>query len=208
MADYLIRNFKILSFLVAALVLVVAIDAWAGQKHKNQKEPDNASQPVPALPVSATAQIENDIGEMLGAFQIGNTELMHKHYADNATFVNGDYAPLVFGWQNYVAQYEQARTSFQGMQLNRRNTYIFAEGNIAWASYQWEFGSFVNGKPYSAVGQTTLIFKKVGDNWLIVHNHTSQICPVCASGPQSAGQQAPTSQAPAQNSPASAPPKP
>jgi ketosteroid isomerase-like protein len=183
----------------------VTCGASAGQKHKNQKDSDNASQPLPAMPVPATSQIENDIGEMLGAFQIGNTELMHKHYADNATFVNGDYAPLVFGWQNYVTQYEQARTAFQGMQLNRRNTYIFTEGDIAWASYQWEFGSFVNGKPYSAVGQTTLIFKKVGDNWLIVHNHTSQICPVCASGSQ---QQTSVPQTPTQNQPGAAPSKP
>lgn len=205
MAYHVIRNVRFRCFFAAALALIMPFGTWPGQKHKNQKESDNASQSLPAMPVSATAQIENDIGEMLGAFQIGNTELMHKHYADNATFVNGDYAPLVFGWQNYVAQYEQARTSFQGMQLNRRNTYIFAEGNIAWASYQWEFASFVNGKPYSAVGQTTLIFKKVGDNWLIVHNHTSQICPVCASGPQGAGQQTPAPQP--QNPPAFAPPK-
>jgi ketosteroid isomerase-like protein len=190
------------------MTLAMTCGAQAGQKHKNQKESDNASQPVPTLPLPATSQIENDIGEMLGAFQIGNTELMHKHYADNATFVNGDYAPLVFGWQSYVTQYEQARTSFQGMQLNRRNTYIFTEENIAWASYQWEFLSLVNGKSYSAVGQTTLIFKKVGDNWLIVHNHTSQICPVCTSNPQGVGQQNPTSQPPAQNPPTSAPPKP
>jgi len=203
MAHSMIKNVSLRCFFAAALAFVMALGAWAGQKNKNQKTSDNASQPLPAMPIPATAQIENDIGEMLGAFQIGNAELMHKHYADNVTFVNGDYGPLVFGWQNYVAQYEQVRASFQGMQLIRRNTYIFTEGNIAWASYQWEFGSLVNGKPYSAVGQTTLILKKVGDNWLIVHNHTSQICPVCATGPQAAGQQTPT-----RNPPAAAPTKP
>ena len=35
----------------------------------------------------------------------------------------------------------------------------------------------LNGKPFSARGQTTLMLNKVGDNWLIVHNHTAQICP-------------------------------
>ena len=207
MAHNMIKVAGFRSCLAAMMMLVLTCGALAGQKHKNQKEPDNASQPPPALPVPDTAQIENDIGEMLGGFQIGNAELMHKHYADNATFVNGDYGPLVFGWQNYLIQYEQARNSFQGMQVVRRNTYIFTEGNFAWASYQWEFSSLVNGKPYSAVGQTTLIFKKVGDNWLIVHNHTAPICPVCPAGQEPAAQPTPSAQAPGQNTP-SAPAKP
>jgi ketosteroid isomerase-like protein len=63
------------------------------------------------------------------------------------------------------------------MQLIRRNTSIFVHADVSWVSYQWEFDSTFNGKPFSARGQTTLVLNKVGDNWLIVHNHTSEICP-------------------------------
>jgi ketosteroid isomerase-like protein len=85
------------------------------------------------------------------------------------------------------------------MQLIRRNTYIFTHGDVAWATYQWEFASSLNGKPVNARGQTTLVFNRVGDRWLIVHNHTSQLCDTAAA------EQAPQ---PPQNPPASGPPKP
>jgi ketosteroid isomerase-like protein len=90
--------------------------------------------------------------------------------------VSGDWSPAVIGWQNYVPLYQKQRAAFQGVQLIRRNTLIFAREDFAWATYQWEFDSMMaNGQPYQAFGQTTLVFNKVGADWLIVHNHTSQV---------------------------------
>jgi ketosteroid isomerase-like protein len=146
---------------------------------------------LPAIPNSVSDQIDHDIGEMLGAFQVGNIEAMHKYYADNATFVSGSYEPPVVGWNNYVALYEKQKAGFQGMQLIRRNTFIFVHQDISWASYQWQFDSIFNGRSFTAQGQTTLVLSKVGDNWLIVHNHTSQICPGPAQGAPSQQQPPP-----------------
>jgi ketosteroid isomerase-like protein len=166
----------------ALLILSLCSSAPAGQKNKKPKDAGDTTQnPVPLPPRALSDEIDQDIGEMLAAFQVGNTEMMHKYYADNATFVSGAYEPPVVGWQNYAPLYDRQRAAFQGMQLVRRNTFIFSNGNAAWATYEWEFDSLLNGQPYSARGQTTLIFNKVGANWLIVHNHTSQICPQAAS---------------------------
>jgi ketosteroid isomerase-like protein len=89
--------------------------------------------------------------------------------------------------------------------LIRRNTYVFVHGDVAWASYQWEFLSSYQNKPYSARGQTTLVLQKTADNnWLIVHNHTSQICDMVPEQPQQASQPQPAPQ----NPPAAAPAKP
>jgi len=119
--------------------------------------------------------------------------------------VRGTYEPILVGWPNYLAAYQQQRGAFQGMQLIRRNTTIFNHGDMAWAAYQWEFLSVVEGKPFNARGHTTLVLMKVGDNWLIVHNHTSQICEAAQWQPLPAVQ---TGQPPAQAPPATAPPKP
>lgn len=174
-------------FMAVVLVFAASAGAWGGQKKKKSKASEASDQPLPALPMPVSDQIDRDIGEMLGAFQIGNVEMMHKYYSDNATFVSGEYEPPVVGWQNYAPLYQRQVAVFQGMQLIRRNTYIFTHGDVAWASYQWEFDSSLNGQPYTARGQTTLVLNKVGDNWLIVHNHTSQICPICAAtGPAGA----------------------
>jgi ketosteroid isomerase-like protein len=159
-----------------AVALFVGPGVWGQKKTAKQPKPPLEGQPMPAVPMPAADQIDNDIGEMLGAFQVGDLEAMHKHYADNATFVSGAYEPPIIGWQNYAAGYEHQRAAFQGMQLIRRNTIVFPHGDIAWASYQWEFFGNYNDKPYSARGQTTLVLNKVNDKWLIVHNHTSQIC--------------------------------
>lgn len=166
------------AYLAAILIFATAASATSGQKNKkSSKDASTSDQPVPLPPKPDTEQIEQDIGEMLGAFQIGDVEMMHKYYADNVTFVSGDYAPPIVGWQNYAALYQRERSAFQGMQLIRRNTLIITHGDVAWAMYQWEFDSSLNGQPYQLRGQTTLIFNKVGANWLIVHNHTSGIYP-------------------------------
>ena len=167
-----------------------AADKQKNKKNKESKDPSAADQPaaMPALP--DTEQIDRAIGEMLGGFQIGDLETMHKHYADNVTFVSGDYAPPVVGWQNYATLYERQKAAFQGMQVVRRNTLIITHADFAWATYQWEFDSSLNGKPYSLRGQTTLIFNKVNGNWLIVHNHTAGIYP--QSTPSTAQQPTPS----------------
>jgi len=179
------RNFSHLRgcacVLAAALLLALAPNG-AAQKNKKDKS-NNAANPgdtsaLAALentPKAEADKINDDIGEMLGAFQIGNVEVMHKHYSDNCTFVQSTYDPPILGWQNYLAAYEREKASFQGMQLIRRNTNIFVHGDVAWASYQWEFDGMWEGRPYATRGQTTLVLTKANGDWLIVHNHTSQV---------------------------------
>jgi len=184
--------------LAAALVLAFS-PGGAGQKNKKQKSSDasnsNDSSLLPGqadTPRAESDKINDDIGEMLGAFQIGDTELMHKHYSDDCTFVQSTYDPPVIGWQNYLALYNQEKAAFQGMQLIRRNTDIFVHGDVAWAAYQWEFDSTWQGRPYITRGQTTLVFTKVNGNWLIVHNHTNEV--IAEPKQQTAEQTAPQAQ--------------
>lgn len=182
----------------ALLAFAVAGGAGADQKKKPSKQPDQSAPAQPAPSLSPEEQIDHNISEMLAGFQLGDAEMMHKYYAENATWVRGTYDPPVSGWQNYVALYNQQRAGFQGIQLIRRNTFIFTHGDVAWACYQWEFSSRYNGQTLGAQGQTTLVFNKVGDSWLIVHNHTSQAYPP-ATQAQPAPAQAPA-QAPAPDS--------
>ena len=165
--------------LAAIVMFAMGTSAASGQKNKKSNNKDAAPPDQSAQPPIGTDndQVETDIGEMLGAFQIGDVEMMHKYYSDNVTFVSGDYAPPIVGWQEYAALYAKQRAAFQGMQIIRRNTLIVTRGDFAWATYQWEFDSSVNGQPYQLRGHTTLIFNKVGAKWFIVHNHTSGIYP-------------------------------
>jgi ketosteroid isomerase-like protein len=179
--------------LAAFLVLAISSNALAGPQNNKKskiKYNDQTDPNAPPMPAGSDAdQIDRTIGEMLAAFEIGKAEMMHKYYADNVTFVSGAWEPPIVGWQNYVPLYERQWASFQGIQLIRRNTIVFPHGDVAWAMYQWEFDAMLNDKPYSMHGQTTLVLNKIGGNWLIVHNHTSQIPDTPAAAP-AAGQQA------------------
>lgn len=153
--------------------LSVSAPAWAAQQ-KQKKQMNGASGEVFA---SVADEINHDIGEMLGAWQVGDVEAMHSYYADDATWVSGAFAPPIAGWQNYLPTYLQQRKGFTGIQLITRNVNVFHYQDAAWACYQWEFIGLYQGKTFNARGQTTLVFVKQGSRWLIVHNHTSQLCP-------------------------------
>ncbi|HEX4001743.1 MAG TPA: nuclear transport factor 2 family protein [Candidatus Acidoferrales bacterium] len=176
------RRFLVLRGCACVAAAALMLSVWpseAGQK--NKKNNSNASNdsslvlPLPNTPQVESNTINEDIGEMLGAFQIGNDELMHKYYSDDCTFVQSTYDPPVIGWQKYAALYDREKAAFQGMQLIRRNTDIFVHGDVAWASYQWEFDGMAEGRPFTTRGQTTLVLTKANGNWLIVHNHTNEV---------------------------------
>jgi ketosteroid isomerase-like protein len=183
----------------AALITILFFSSAAAAQKKKKDAPLDTS-PMPAMPMPVPDRIDTNIGEMLGAFQAGNIEAMHKYYSDAVVFVRAAYEPPVVGWQNYAALEQQQRAAFPGgISLIRKNTSIYYRGEVAWASYQWQFDATYMGRPYTARGQTTLVLTKEGDNWLIVHNHTSQICDASMCGEQN---QAPQPQPAPQNTPA------
>lgn len=160
-------------FLLGLIVLLAAMAAWSGQRKSKEKKDEKVATEF-RLPDAD--EINREISEMLGAWQVGDVNSLHNHYADDVSVVSGAYEPPLMGWQNYLAAYQRQRERLGPVRLDRRNTFVNVKGNIAWASYQWEFVATVDGRPTSARGQTTLVLERRGDRWLIVHNHTSEIC--------------------------------
>jgi ketosteroid isomerase-like protein len=176
---------RVVLLVVLAFSFVSGTSGQDSKKQKKQKQ-DTSDNPMPMPPVPTADQLDNNIGEMLGAWQVGDVDAMHKYYADDATFTSGAFEPPIVGFQNYVNAYQKARANFEGTQLIRRNSVIFFRTDFAWATYQWELMATVGGQPFNARGQTTLVFGKTGDKWLIVHNHTSQVCDTNAPAPAAA----------------------
>jgi len=163
------------SFLIVlALSLALASSAFA-QKDKKKKKDDTPPTPNPMLSLSQEQQIDYMISELLGAWQVGDIEKLHSHYAEEVSVVNGSWAPPVVGWTNYLASYQLQRARTQQVRLDRLNTLVRVNGDFAWASYQWDFSGVVDGTPTTAEGQTTLVLEKRGDKWVVVHNHTSLV---------------------------------
>ncbi len=165
------RGFSL--FLVLGLSLALATAASAQKKKKNDTPPPAPTDNTAGMPDEQ--RIDYLISEMLGAWQVGDIDKLHKCIADDVSVVNGFWAPPVIGWENYLAEYKSQRARTQQVRLDRTNTYIRLAGKFAWASYQWDFSAVVDGQPSAAQGQTTLVFEKRGDVWVVVHNHTSLV---------------------------------
>jgi ketosteroid isomerase-like protein len=174
LGSWLLRSASLLFVLCLCLALATAA---AAQKDKKKKKDDA---PLPAtpgnvIPLPDEQKIDYEISEMLGAWQVGDVDKLHKNIADDVVVVNGNWAPPVIGWDNYLTSYKMQRARAQQARLERTNTLIRVSGSIAWASYQWDFSAVVDGQPTTAQGQTTLVLQKRGDVWLVVHNHTSLV---------------------------------
>jgi ketosteroid isomerase-like protein len=166
-------------FLVSLVfTLLAAWPAAAGQKQKQQNQKDSAQKDdTPLIPQTDEQAVDTDITEMLGAWQIGDVDMLRKYYADNVLVVSGLWEPPLIGLDKYIQAYQRQRARMQGPQLNRSNTFIRVEGTIAWAVYQWTFTGVVDGQPTGYRGHTTLVFEKRNGRWLIITNHTSLAIP-------------------------------
>jgi ketosteroid isomerase-like protein len=158
-----------------AIFLLTASPVLAQKKKKKDSNPPAETHTM--IPMPDEQQIDYNISAMLGAWQVGDIDRLHQAYADDVVFVSGVWAPPVFGWSNYLPIYQQQRARMQQVRLDRVNTYIKVSGAVGWACYQWDFAGTVDGKPTTTRGQTTLVFEKRSDRWLIVHNHTSESQP-------------------------------
>jgi ketosteroid isomerase-like protein len=180
----------------AGVLLLLALSlASAGTAAAQKKKKGDDSQPTPPASVTNAIpddqRIDNTISEMLGAWQVGDTEKLHKYLADDVSVVAGTWTPPAVGWADYLAAYQAQRARIQQVRLDRSNTLIRIApgGTVAWACYQWDFSAVVDGTPSAAEGQTTLILEKRGDAWIIVHNHTSLVQASQPSGPATAAPQ-------------------
>jgi uncharacterized protein (TIGR02246 family) len=179
--------------LMVGLLFVCAAQTDAQQKDKKKKKDaaplvdNNSANPI--VPLSDEQQIDYMISEVLGAWQIGDSERMHKDYTEDVSVVNGGYAPPILGWANYETLYKQQRAKMQQVRMDRSNTYIKVNGTTAWACFQWDFTGVIEGNASSARGQTTYIFVKRDNHWLIAHDHTSI---VQSAQPQTPGGTLPT----------------
>jgi ketosteroid isomerase-like protein len=164
--------------LAAAGMLVLAVSLWgsgAAAQKKNKKDKQAAQPADVQAPLPDPKAIDLLISQMLGAWQIGDVDMMHKYYADDLTSVSGEFEPPLLGWDNYVKAYQAQRARTQGVRMDRVNTYTKVMGDTAWSTYQWQFSGLVDGKAASALGHTTLALEKRNGAWLIVMNHTSEV---------------------------------
>ncbi len=162
--------------LAALALLVVAAPASAQKKDKNKNAPASADPGAEfraAMQRPDTQAIDQAIGEALGYWQIGDTDSLHKYYADDVVVVSGAWEPPVIGWDNFLKSYQAQRAQVSGARIDRSNTLIKVNGNSAWATYQFIYVAQTQGKVVQFRGHTSLFLTKQADRWVISLNHSS-----------------------------------
>jgi ketosteroid isomerase-like protein len=159
-----LRTFALLA---ATFLLAIAAPTHA-QKTKIKQVPE-----PPGPPVAENHVVDLAIAQMLSAWERGETEKMHKFYADDVLVVSEAWQPPIYTWANYLPAYQSQHSRMFAIHLERTNTVIRVKENSAWATYQWELTTTVDGNKINARGDTTLVFEKRDGNWLIVLNHTA-----------------------------------
>ena len=172
---YVIRV-RIWIVLGIALMAAVPANAQKKDKDKNKNAPaatDAAEEFKSAMRTPDSQAVDQAIGEALGYWQIGDSDSLHKYYADDVVMVSGAWEPPVIGWDSFLKAYQAQRAQVNGARMDRSNTLIEVNGNSAWATYQFLYAAQSEGKVVQFRGHTTLFLVKQGDRWLITLNHSS-----------------------------------
>lgn len=167
-----------LRFLVlATLALTIAVVPASAQNQKKNKNknalPDSSADTKLILPAPDSDAIDKAIGEAMGYWQIGDTDSLHKYYADDVVLISGAWEPPIMGWDNFLKAYRAQREHVTGARMDRSNTLIKVNGNSAWATYQFNYSAQSQGQVVTYRGHTTLMLAKQGDKWLITLDHSS-----------------------------------
>src|SRR5260370_14989102 len=126
------RAHKRVCGLLGAALCLKGISPAAAQKEKKKKLDNTALADSAKLLSSMTdeQQIDYTLSDLLGAWQLGDIEKLHKDYADDVSIVNGSWAPPILGWTNYLAVYQQQRARIQHVRMDRTNTYIKVSASV------------------------------------------------------------------------------
>src|SRR5258708_4498034 len=104
--------YKVILLLLVSALSLTCVSPAAAQKEKKKKKTDPAPSTDSSkmlIPLTDEQQIDYTLSEMLGAWQLGDIEKLHKDYADDVAIVNGSRAPPMLGWNHYLAVYQQQR---------------------------------------------------------------------------------------------------
>jgi ketosteroid isomerase-like protein len=97
--------------------------------------------------------------------------------SDRILFFNNNGSATI-GWHNMKANRESLYAKTKSVSLEVTGLRVEMLGKTAaYATCKWKQSQEFDGKPESASGRMTLVFKLIGKDWKVVHLHTSPDSP-------------------------------
>jgi len=152
---------------IAAALLLFSISAAA----QSEKRTEGTAKPAqPALDFKAHMQ------KIMDAWSTLDPSNAAPFYSQEKGNVFYDIAPLKYtGWAAYEEGVKKILADYSTLKLTvRKDSRVRPHGNLAWGTATWHGDAVMkNGAKESLDGRWTVIFQKVGDDWLIIHEHVS-----------------------------------
>jgi ketosteroid isomerase-like protein len=123
-------------------------------------------------PEADTTVVRQAIAAVANAFETGDLTVLDSIYADNVTIYEGGNAWQ--GWRRYRDEHLIVEIeSLTDRRLQFENIEVRLAGTTAWSTYSFTLTALHGGTPIRADGVATMVFRKLGGGWRIVHSHTS-----------------------------------
>jgi ketosteroid isomerase-like protein len=154
------------SFIYISLLIALSAGSIFGQKAA-------AGTPDPAKEVKAAFDTLID-----GIRQADAAKVMSVYEkSDRILFFNNNGTATI-GWDNMKANRESLYAKTKSVRLEVSGLRVEMLGKTAaYATCKWKQSQEFDGKPESASGRMTLVFKLIGKDWKVVHLHTSPDSP-------------------------------
>jgi len=150
------------------IILAFAVPALSQQAQ-------NASERAVALAKQKEAEVTKAFETLIEGIKQADVEkVMSVYHKDDRTLFFNYNGTATIGWQN---MYDNRKSSY----AKRANTSLETTGvrveilspTSAYVSCKWKQTQEFEGKLEQSSGRMTLVFKKIGGDWKILHLHTS-----------------------------------
>ena len=109
-----------------------------------------------------------------GIRQVDAEKLMSVYDNNERTLFFNNNGSVTMGWTQMKSNRDSSFAKTKNVTLETTGVRIeMLSPTSAYVSFKWKQTQEYDGKLESATGRTTLVFKKIGKDWKVVHLHTS-----------------------------------
>lgn len=151
-----------------SLIFIIAFTFSAfGQKTKEER--------AIALAKAKEAEVKEAFDRLIeGINQVDAEKVMSVYHKDDRTLFFNYNGTATIGWQT---MYDNRKSSYEKRaNVNLETTGVRVEilsPTSAYVSCKWKQTQEYDGKLEQSTGRMTLVFKKFGNDWKVLHLHTS-----------------------------------
>jgi len=109
-----------------------------------------------------------------GIKQLDAAKLMSVYENSDRTLFFNNNGSVTMGWEQMKKNRDESFAKTKNVTLDTTGVRVeMLSSTSAYVSFKWKQQQEYDGKLENASGRTTLIFKKIGKDWKVVHLHTS-----------------------------------